>query len=111
EVKKRLVFTTHTPEKAGNEENEVEVLNKMSFFGTLPVEEACRLTGTTGPMLSYTLAALRLAKVANGVSQLHGEVSRDMWEDNAGICEIKAITNAQDVRYWQHPELRKALDA
>jgi starch phosphorylase len=34
-----------------------------------------------------------------------------MWEGNEGICEIKAITNAQNVKYWQNPELRAALDA
>jgi starch phosphorylase len=110
EVKKRMAFTTHTPEKAGNEEHEVALLNKMSFFGALPVEEACRIAGCYGPNLDYTLTALRLSKTANGVSKLHGEVSRGMWYDNEGICEIKSITNAQNVKYWQNPQLRQALD-
>ncbi|WP_181308148.1 alpha-glucan family phosphorylase [Rufibacter sp. XAAS-G3-1] len=111
EVKKRMAFTTHTPEKAGNEENEVELLNKMSFFGGLSIEEAREISGAHGSHLDYTLTALRLSKMANGVSQLHGEVSRDMWEGNEGICEIKSITNAQNVNYWQNPDLRAALDA
>ncbi|GGK71637.1 alpha-glucan family phosphorylase [Rufibacter glacialis] len=110
EVKKRIAFTTHTPEKAGNEENDVDLLAKMTFFGPLPVEEARRISGTYGPSLNYTLTALRLAKMANGVSKLHGEVSRDMWYDNEGVSEIKSITNAQNITYWQNPELRKALD-
>ncbi|MFC6998125.1 alpha-glucan family phosphorylase [Rufibacter roseus] len=110
EVKKRLVFTTHTPEKAGNEEHGVDLLEKMSFFGSLSTDDARRITGTDGPILNYTLAALRLAKIANGVSQLHGEVSRDMWNGFEGICKIKAITNAQNITYWQNPYLKKALD-
>ncbi|MGV3539470.1 MAG: alpha-glucan family phosphorylase [Rufibacter sp.] len=111
EVKKRLVFTTHTPEKAGNEEHGLDILEKMSFFGALSTPDACRITGTNGPILNYTLAALRMSKRANGVSQLHGEVSRQMWEGFEGICDIKAITNAQNVQYWQNPDLRHALDA
>ncbi|MBA9077520.1 alpha-glucan family phosphorylase [Rufibacter quisquiliarum] len=111
EVKKRLVFTTHTPEKAGNEEHGLDILEKMSFFGALSTAEACRITGTTGPVLNYTLAALRMSKKANGVSKLHGDVSRQMWSGYEGICEIKSITNAQNVNYWQNPDLRQALDA
>jgi len=109
EVKKRFVFTTHTPEKAGNEEHEVDLLNKMSFFGPVGVEEARKITGMDGSLFNHTLAALRLAKIANGVSQLHGEVSRQMWQDNSGICEIKAITNAQNVPFWQDEILQQAF--
>ncbi|KAA3438663.1 alpha-glucan family phosphorylase [Rufibacter hautae] len=111
EVKKRMVFTTHTPEKAGNEEHDVDLLAKMSFFGPLPVEEARRISGTYGTSLNYTLTALRLAKIANGVSKLHGDVSREMWYGNEGVSEIKSITNAQNVSYWQNPSLRQALEA
>jgi glycogen phosphorylase len=111
EVKKRFVFTTHTPEKAGNEEQEVVLLNQMSFFGTLPVEEACQLVGCHDGILNYTLAALRLAKVANGVSKLHGEVAQEMWYGFDGVCEIKSITNAQNIAYWQYPALAQALEA
>ncbi|RNI22571.1 alpha-glucan family phosphorylase [Rufibacter latericius] len=110
EVKKRMAFTTHTPEKAGNEEHDVELLAKMSFFGPLPVEEARRISGTYGASLNYTLTALRMSKMANGVSKLHGEVSREMWYGNEGVCEIKSITNAQNVTYWQNTQLRQALD-
>jgi starch phosphorylase len=61
-------------------------------------------------VLNYTLTALRLAKRANGVSQLHGEVSRKMWGEYKGICEITAITNAQNKKYWQDEELSQALN-
>jgi glycogen phosphorylase len=110
EVKKRVVFTTHTPEKAGNEEHSIPLLNSMSFFNGLTPQQVDEYVGPENGVLNYTLSALRLAKKANGVSQLHGEVSRKMWGDYAGICEITAITNAQNKTYWSDPELDKALE-
>ena len=50
-----------------------------------------------------------MAKRSNGVSQLHGEVSRKMWDGYKGICEITAITNAQNRTYWKDDELDSAL--
>ncbi|WP_187260829.1 alpha-glucan family phosphorylase [Pontibacter beigongshangensis] len=100
ELQKRMVFTTHTPEKAGNEEHDIQLLNRMSFFGNIPLEEAREITGMHGHMFNHTLAALRLSKIANGVSQLHGKVAQHMWYENEGICDIKAITNAQNVPFW-----------
>ena len=108
EIRKRVVFTTHTPEVAGNEEHRVDLLNKMSFFYQTPIEEIKRIMGTEYS-LNYTLAALRFAKKANGVSKLHGEVAREMWSHNSGICEITSITNAQNKTYWKDDELEKAL--
>lgn len=110
DVRKRVVFTTHTPEKAGNEVHDIQLLNRMTFFNTTPLEEARRMTGMHGNFFDYTLAALRLAKIANGVSQLHGEVARRMWYDNDGICEIKAITNAQNAAFWMDTAMRQALE-
>jgi starch phosphorylase len=109
EVKKRVVFTTHTPEKAGNEEHSMPLLNNMTFFNGLTPEEVDKAVYPENGVLNYTLSALRLAKRANGVSQLHGEVSRKMWGDAEGICEITAITNAQNKTYWSDPVLDQAL--
>jgi len=110
EVKKRVVFTTHTPEKAGNEEHSVPLLNSMSFFNGLTVKEVEEYVAPfENGMLNYTLTALRMAKKANGVSQLHGEVSRQMWNGYNGICEITAITNAQNKTYWLDTEMESAL--
>jgi len=110
EVKKRVVFTTHTPEKAGNEEHSVPLLNEMSFFNGLTVEQVQQYVKPENGVLNYTLTALRMAKIANGVSQLHGEVSRKMWHGFSDICEITAITNAQNKTYWMDPVLEKALE-
>jgi len=108
EIRKRVVFTTHTPEVAGNEEHRVDLLNKMSFFYQTPIEEIKQIMGTEYS-LNYTLAALKFAKKANGVSKLHGEVAREMWSHNSGICEITSITNAQNKTYWKDEELERAL--
>ncbi len=109
EVKKRVVFTTHTPEKAGNEEHSMPLLSNMSFFNGLSTQQVQDLVTPENGVLNYTLTALRMAKRSNGVSQLHGEVSRKMWAGNKGICEITAITNAQNRTYWKDDELDKAL--
>lgn len=109
EVKKRVVFTTHTPEAAGNEEHSYHLLEEMSFFSGLKEAEVKTVLGLDGYNLNYTLAALKFAGKANGVSELHGEVSRDMWKGNAGICEITSITNAQNARYWKDTDFDRAL--
>ncbi len=109
EVRKRVVFTTHTPEKSGNEEHSVPLLNGMSFFDGFTQKQVEDYVHPENGVLNYTLTALRLAKIANGVSQLHGEVARKMWSGYDGISEITAITNAQNKTYWSDPELDKAL--
>jgi starch phosphorylase len=110
EVRKRLVFTTHTPEEAGNEKHDIFLCEKMSYFCGLPLDEVRALTGITDDKFNHSLAALRFARLANGVSQLHGEVSRQMWSKYEGICEIKAITNAQNWHYWADKQLYSFID-
>jgi starch phosphorylase len=107
EVKKRVVFTTHTPEKAGNEEHSLPLLHSMSFFNGLSLTQVNEYVQPDHGVLNYTLTALRLAKKANGVSQLHGEVANKMWGDFKNICQITAITNAQNKTYWQDTELER----
>lgn len=111
EVRKHVVFTTHTPEKAGNEEHSLPLLNSMSFFNGVTLKAVDEQVHPENGVLNYTLTALRMAKRANGVSQLHGEVARKMWGDYKGICDITAITNAQNKTYWLDPELGDALNS
>jgi starch phosphorylase len=110
EVRKRLVFTTHTPEEAGNEKHDIFLCEKMSYFCGLSLNEVRALTGIADDKFNHSLAALRFARLANGVSQLHGEVSRQMWSKYEGICEIKAITNAQNWHYWADKQLYSFID-
>jgi glycogen phosphorylase len=110
EVKKRLVFTTHTPEEAGNEKHDIYLCHKMGYFFGKTLEEVRKLTGTTDDLFNHSLCALRFARMANGVSQLHGEVSRKMWGKYPGICEIKSITNAQNWTYWADKQLYRFME-
>ncbi|RRB06818.1 alpha-glucan family phosphorylase [Larkinella rosea] len=107
-VRKRMVFTTHTPEEAGNDKHDITQLNVMSFFGQVPLEKVREITGIDDNVFNHSLAALRLSRKANGVSKLHGEVSRHMWGSYSNIPEITHVTNAQNLRYWADPELENA---
>jgi starch phosphorylase len=111
EVRKRLVFTTHTPEEAGNEKHDIYLCHKMSYFCGLSVDQVKELTGQTEDMFNHSLAALRFARLANGVSELHGHVSRAMWGKYEKICEIRSITNSQNWRYWADKQLYKFKEA
>lgn len=110
EVKKRLVFTTHTPEEAGNEKHDIHLCHKMSYFCGLSLDEVRKLTGLQDDLFNHSLVALRFAHLANGVSKLHGEVSRQMWNRYENICPIISITNAQNWRYWADKQLYRAAE-
>lgn len=110
DVRKRLVFTTHTPEEAGNEKHDIHLCQKMSYFCGLSIDEVRQLTGLKDDQFNHSLVALRFARLANGVSQLHGEVSRTMWSRYENICPIISITNAQNWRYWADKQLYRASE-
>lgn len=109
-VKEHLVFTTHTPEEAGNEKHDIYLCQKMSYFCGLSLDEVRRLTGIKDDQFNHSLAALRFARLSNGVSRLHGEVSRHMWGKYEGICPIKHVTNAQNWRYWADKQLYRFME-
>jgi starch phosphorylase len=109
-LKKQIVFTTHTPEEAGNEKTDIRLLDKMSFFGRIPLDKVREITGVWEDTFNHTLVALRLAGIANGVSKIHGAVANRMWRGYEGLCKIKSITNAQNYRYWADPALNKAVE-
>lgn len=109
-VRKHLVFTTHTPEEAGNEKHDIYLCHKMSYFCGLSIDEVRKITGTSDDLFNHSLAALRFAKLSNGVSKLHGEVSRKMWSKYDKICDIISVTNAQNWRYWADKQLYRAMD-
>lgn len=110
EVKKHIVFTTHTPEAAGNEEHNIQLLHRFGFFNGISLDEVRTITSTYTDNFSLTVGALRAAKITNAVSRLHGEVANRMWADTEGRSEIIAITNAQNRRFWTDKALLAALD-
>lgn len=108
DVRQHLVFTTHTPEEAGNEKHDIHLLHELGFFSDIPLERVRELSGIQDNVFNHSLVALRLSRQANGVSKLHGEVSRQMWGRFDGICPIGHITNAQNQRYWTDPVIEEA---
>lgn len=110
QLKEKLVFTTHTPEEAGNEKHDIRLLEKLGFFCGTPLEEIRKITGIKDNVFNHSLVALRLSKISNGVSKIHGEVSNKMWNKYEGICPIISITNAQNKKYWVDQQLKVALE-
>jgi starch phosphorylase len=112
------VFTIHTPVKAGNDEFSVELMDRYfgSYFPNLGINRRQFLAlgrvnadddreGFKMPVL-----ALRLSAYRNGVSELHGEVSRQMWSSLwPGVptdeVPIKSITNGIHAKTWLSSEL------
>ena len=105
--KEQMVFTTHTPEKAGNEEHDGNYLNRCGFFGKPLSKEELKKETVDDGMISYTVSALRLAKKANAVSKLHASVANDMWKDFENTCDIIPITNAQNQKFWMDETIEK----
>lgn len=108
-VRKKMVFTTHTPEKAGNDEFDYGHIEGMGYFSGVPADEVKRLLDMPDKF-GTTPAALKMSRKANAVSQLHGEVSREMWKDIDNACPIIAITNAQKAAIWQDDTLYDLVD-
>jgi starch phosphorylase len=108
-VKEKVVFTTHTPETAGNEEHNVYLLHKMGFFSQASLQTIQSFFELTNDQFSLTIGALKVAKRANGVSKMHGDVANEMWNHINNRCEITYITNAQNKSYWTDKELIKVF--
>ena len=75
-VKEKVVFTTHTPEEAGNEKHNLKLCNDMSYFSGLALEQVKLLGGVEDDKFNHSLAALRMCKISNGVSKMHGDEAK-----------------------------------
>ncbi|BDG60913.1 alpha-glucan family phosphorylase [Caldinitratiruptor microaerophilus] len=104
-VREQIVFTTHTPVSAGNEVHDHGLLRYMEAYHGLSYEQMRRIGGDPFGM---TVAGLRLARLANGVSALHGRVARAMWSDVDQAAPIVHITNGVHPGTWQDPRIRAA---
>ncbi len=109
-IKEKVRFTTHTPEAAGNEIHNINLLNKMGFFNSTPLETVREITQTYDDNFSLTVSALRVSKIANGVSKMHAKVALEMWGGYEDTCDIIPITNAQNKRFWADKPMLRALD-
>ncbi len=115
-VKQRCVFTTHTPVPAGHDRFDQGLMG-WAFSGYVPslgldVEQLMRLgrvnQDNQGELFTMTVLALRMSRNANGVSELHGKVSRDMWKDlypgtPVDQVPIGHVTNGVHTAGWASP--------
>lgn len=107
-----MIFTTHTPVPAGNEVFSADLINKYfsGYWNSLGIsrEEFFALGNiepTNTDTFSMTVLALRLSSYRNGVSQLHGDVARKMWQElwkdfPEHEVPIGAITNGVHTLSW-----------
>ncbi len=117
------IFTTHTPVPAGNDAFEPWLIDKYfsDYLTQLGLEREEFLAlgrqdpdNTEEPM-SLTVMAMRLSGFRNGVSNLHGVVSRKLWSgvwQGVPISEqpIQHITNGVHARTWLSPDLAALYD-
>jgi starch phosphorylase len=110
------IFTTHTPVPAGNDSFPREMMRK--YFGDfakelgIPFDELFSFGQTRvdrSDPFSMTVLALRMSRHSNGVSKLHGEVSRSIWKDvwsgvPAHEVPITSVTNGIHTKTWMAPE-------
>ncbi len=105
-LRPHVVFTTHTPVPAGNEVHDLALMRKMDADVGFSDAE---LESIGGSPFSMTVAGLRMARLANGVAELHGETARQMWKNVEGAAPIIAITNGVHAPTWQDARIRAAL--
>jgi starch phosphorylase len=107
EVRRRVLFTTHTPVPAGNE---VHPLDRLEANGLTSWEvPRDRLRELGGDPFEMTPAALRLASRANAVAELHGRTAQRMWAHVPDAAPIVAITNGVHMGTWQDAGIREAV--
>jgi len=117
ETRRSTVFTTHTPVPAGHDAFGFHLIEKhlAGCWGALgPNRDRFLALGShdagAGAQFNMTALALRSAGEVNGVSQLHGEVTRSMWasmwpEVPERDRPISSVTNGVHVPTWISSDL------
>jgi starch phosphorylase len=102
-----IVFTTHTPVLAGNEQHPLDRLMDLGANNGLT---RAQLEAIGGDPFNMTVGGLRLARKANAVAQLHGVTAQLMWRHVEDGAEIAAITNGVHHPTWVDPAITAAAD-
>lgn len=115
-----VVFTTHTPVPAGIDRFEADLIGPFlapwaerwnvepGEVAALGAEAPDGRGGSTFNMAHFCLSG---SGRTNGVSALHGEVSRKLFADHPAGAAIGSITNGVHARTWTSPFLVDAFDA
>jgi starch phosphorylase len=122
-VRKSTVFTTHTPVPAGHDAFPYHLVEKhlAGCWGDLGQHRARFLAlgehdSGHGSMFNMTALAMRAAGGINAVSELHGHVTREMWQgmwpgQPVDAVPVQAITNGVHVPTWVAANVRELLTA
>jgi glycogen phosphorylase len=122
EVRRTTVFTTHTPVAAGHDAFPFQLVEAhlAGAWGDLGAyRERFFALGSydngSGAMFNMTALALRTAGAVNGVSQLHGEVTKQMWQSiwpgtPYERLPVKSLTNGVHVPTWMSSEIGRLLE-
>ncbi len=118
-----MVFTSHTPVEAGHDYFPPQLMDYYfnGYASRLGISRAEFLgLGRRNPSnenedFCMTVLALRMSAFSNGVSQLHGEVSRRMWQSMwPGVpvpeIPITSVTNGVHFRSWISQEINELYD-
>jgi starch phosphorylase len=121
-VKTSSIFTTHTPVPAGHDAFPFPMIEKFfaGYWTELGISkgeflEIARHDQNWGPTFSMTVLGMRISDKHNGVSKLHGDVSRRMWhwlwpDKHIDEAPITHITNGVHTESWLAPELKALFD-
>jgi starch phosphorylase len=117
------VFTMHTPVKAALDEFSVELIDKYfaNYFSALGISREQFLAlgrilpDDAGESFKMPILALRLSSYINGVSKLHGQISREMWSSlwpAVPVSEVPiiSITNGVHIKSWLSDEMNSLYE-
>lgn len=116
-VRRSTLFTTHTPVPAGHDAFSFSLIDRYlhKYWAELGIDRERFLAlgafrEPWGEVFHMTVLALHMAGWCNGVSEVHGEVSRRMWQHlwpNTTVEEtpISSVTNGVHTSTWVAPEL------
>jgi starch phosphorylase len=116
-IRAATVFTTHTPVPAGHDRYEPgavssalqDILDRLGLDQVAFADLGRERPGDTKESFCMTVLALHFAQYVNGVAELHGRVSREMWKGVYGLTDARQVpighvTNGVHSRTWMHPE-------
>jgi glycogen phosphorylase len=115
-IRQTTIFTTHTPVAAGHDAFPFQVVEKhlANCWGTLGANRDKFLAlgshdSGAGPQFNMTALALRSAGAVNAVSELHGVVTRRMWDMWPGVPAderpVAAVTNGVHLPTWMSSDI------
>jgi starch phosphorylase len=116
----QCIFTTHTPVEAGHDRFSSDLISyalfKLQHQIKLSGKELMNLgqveAGSETELFCMTVLALKLSRAANGVSELHGQISRHMWQPlfpkkSPDEVPIGHITNGVHLLGWMKGPARR----